>query len=159
MTTDAPPTRTALVAPGVGAGLVGTVLTGVAAVALAAAVSDGAAVAGAGVGGLMVVAFFGFGALTVGVVSALAPQASLLVALLTYTLQVALVGLVFYALTSSGATDEALAPEWIGGTVIAGTLVWTIALVVGSVRSRQPAYDLPVPAPVSPPVSEERVQR
>jgi ATP synthase protein I len=100
---------------------------------------------GALVGVVMVVGFFGFGTLTMSLVSRVAPAASLLVALLTYTLQVLLLGLVFVGLTSSGATDGALDPRWLGGTVVAATLAWTVWLVVREVRTRRPVYDVAVP--------------
>ncbi len=94
---------------------------------------------------VMVAGFFGFGTLTVSLVSRVAPAASLLVALLTYTLQVLLLGLVFVALTSSGTTQEALDPRWLGGTVVAATLAWTVWLVLREVRTRRPIYDVPLP--------------
>jgi ATP synthase protein I len=99
---------------------------------------------GALVGLLMVAGFFGMGALTMSVVARLAPGASLLVALLTYTLQVLLLGVVFVALTGSGATEERLDPRWLGGTVVAATLTWTVVLVVGEIRGRHPVYDPPL---------------
>ena len=43
----------------------------------------------------------------------MAPAASMLVALMTYTLQVALVALVFVMLTSSGAVGTTLTAGWL----------------------------------------------
>jgi ATP synthase protein I len=102
-------------------------------------------------GVVMVVAFFGFGSLTMSVVAKVAPKASLLLALLTYTLQVLVLGLVFMALTDSGATETTLDPRWLGGTVVAATLAWTTWLVVREVRTRRPVYDVPLPDGVSRP--------
>jgi ATP synthase protein I len=115
-----------------------------AALAGAGALADGApAAAGAAVGLLMVLVFFGLGAVVLDVVAGVAPALSLLVALLTYTLQVVLVGLVFVGLSRSGLLDAELDADWLGGTVIAGTLTWLCAQVVTTVRTRRPVYDLP----------------
>lgn len=119
-----------------------TLVGGVLAVT-ATVVAGQAAGFGALVGVAMVVAFFGVGALVLDVVASLAPSLSLLVALLTYTLQVVLVGLVFAGLTRSGMLDSTLEPRWLGGTVIACTLTWVAAQLVASVRTRRPLYDLP----------------
>jgi ATP synthase protein I len=91
----------------------------------------------------MVLVFFGLGAVVLDVVAGIAPALSMLVALLTYTLQVVLVGLVFVGLGRSGLLDSQLDAEWLGGTVIAGTLTWLAAQVVTTVRTRLPVYDLP----------------
>jgi ATP synthase protein I len=111
--------------------------------ALAAAVAGGDAVIGVVIGTAMVCLFFGLGALVLAVVTRLAPAASLMVALLTYTLKVLLVGLVFAALSTSGALDGPVDPRWLAGAVIACTFAWLGAQVVGSVRARELAYDLP----------------
>lgn len=117
---------------------VGAVLAGV------GALTEGTpAAAGAAVGLLMVLVFFGLGAVVLDVVAGVAPALSLLVALLTYTLQVVLVGLVFVGLSRSGLLGSELDADWLGGTVIAGTLTWLAAQVVTTVRTRRPVYDLP----------------
>jgi ATP synthase protein I len=108
-------------------------------------------VAGVAIGTAMVVGFFGLGALALDVVAALMPALSLLVALLTYTLQVVLVGLVFVALTRSGALEESVEERWLGGAVILGTLVWLTLQVLVSTRTRQPVYDLPADFPATDP--------
>lgn len=124
------------------AGLV-TLLVG-SGLAVAGALLGGTpAAAGAGAGLLMVLVFFGLGALLLDVVAGIAPSLSLLVALLTYTLQVVLVGLVFVGLSRSGLLGSDLDADWLGGTVIAGTLTWLAAQVVTTVRTRRPVYDLP----------------
>jgi ATP synthase protein I len=104
---------------------------------------------GAIVGLVVVAGFFAFGTLTMSLVSRVAPTASLLVALLTYVLQVLVLGLLFVGLTRSGATEQALDPRWLGGAVIGSTLAWTVWLVVREVRTRRPIYDLPLPDAVS----------
>jgi ATP synthase protein I len=107
------------------------------------AVTGGPAAAfGALAGTLLVVGVFAFGSVTVSAVTGLAPAASLLVALTTYTLQVVVMGLVFVALSRSGLLEETLDRRWIGGAVIAGTLAWLVAQVALVTRARIPAYDL-----------------
>jgi ATP synthase protein I len=98
--------------------------------------------AGAAVGAVLVCAVLASGAVVVGAVAAVSPKASLLVALLTYTLQVLLVGLVYVGLREGGALSGPVDARWLSAAVIACTLVWTGALVVVSTRSRQPVYDL-----------------
>ncbi len=120
-----------------------TILVG-AVLALVAALVDGAAAAaGAGVGLLIVLVFFGLGAVVLDIVAGIAPALSLLVALLTYTLQVVLVGLVFVGLSRSGLMGSTLDADWLGGTVIVGTLTWLAGQVVTTLRTRRLVYDLP----------------
>lgn len=134
--------RPGTVGPLVRLALVTTLLIG-AALALAGALTVGApAVLGAAIGTVLVCVFFGAGVFVLDVVASLAPAASLLVALLTYTLQVVLVGLVFVALSRSGLLEESVDARWLGGSVIAGTLAWLVAQVVASTRVRIPVYEL-----------------
>lgn len=115
-----------------------------AALVVAAAGSTGRpAVLGVAVGTLLVASVFAFGAVVVGVVARVSPSASLLVALLTYTLQIVAVGLVYVALSNGGALDGSVDARWLSGAVIAGTLAWMAAQIVVTVRSRQPVYELP----------------
>jgi ATP synthase protein I len=118
-----------------------TVTAGLLAVALGAATAGSAAATGALVGSLLVLLFFGFGALVVNAVASVSPTASLLVALLTYTLEVVALGAVFVALGRSGALAGAVDGGWIGVVVIALTLVWLAAQIFAALRSRQPLYD------------------
>ena len=120
-----------------------TLVVALSAVAFAALTTGPAGVRGALIGSGMVLVFFGLGALVVNAVASVSPALSLLVALLTYLLQIVLVGLVFVALTQSGALDETVHREWLGGSVIAATLAWMAAQVISATRSRQPLYDLP----------------
>jgi hypothetical protein len=91
-------------------------------------------VVGVLVGAAVVGAFFLFGALTTGFVAAHAPRASLLVALMTYTLQVLVLALLLTAVASSPELRETLDERWLGGAVLAGALAWTGALVTGATR-------------------------
>jgi hypothetical protein len=126
-----------------------TLALGAVAVPVAALMSGASGASGAAIGAGMVLVFFGFGAVTVNAVAALSPAASLLVALLTYVLQVVAVGLVFLALDASGALGSTVDAGWVAGTVIVATLCWLVAQVVAATRSRQPLYDLPEPRPGS----------
>jgi ATP synthase protein I len=119
-----------------------TFVLGAAAVIVAALVSGAPGATGAAIGSGMVLVFFGFGALTVNAVAAVSPTASLLVALLTYVLQVVAVGVVFLALDASGALGSTVDAEWVAGTVIVATLCWLVAQIVAATRSRRPIYDL-----------------
>lgn len=119
-----------------------TALVGLMAVLAAALVSDRPAVLGALVGAAMVGIVFGFGSLTVTVVARVAPAASLLVALLTYTLQVVLVALVYLRLSGSGALGSTVDARWLSGTLIGCTLAWTLSQIVLAIRAREPLYDL-----------------
>ena len=110
---------------------------------LGAAVGGSAAAYGALVGTALVVGVLAFGSFVVNVVAGLMPAAALLVALLTYTLQVVVMGLVFVALKGSGLLESTLDRRWLAGAVIAGTFGWIAAQIVLSMRARIPAYDLP----------------
>lgn len=113
--------------------------------ALVGALTDGSAAAyGALVGTVLVLVVLGFGSTVVNAVATVMPAASLMVALLTYLLQVVLMALVFAALSGSGLLDDTLDREWLAGVVIVGTFVWLTAQLVLTTRMRIPAYDLPV---------------
>jgi ATP synthase protein I len=118
-----------------------TVAAGLLAVALGASTAGSPAATGALVGSLLVLVFFGLGALVVNAVASVSPTASLLVALLTYALEVLALGAVFVALRRSGALAGAVDGRWVGIVVIVATLVWLVAQTFAAVRSRQPIYD------------------
>ena len=90
---------------------------------------------GALAGAAIVAGFFLFGTLSTSLAAAYAPGTALMVALLTYTSQVVLLGLVLVGVERSGATPDSLDVRWLAGTVIAGTLCWTTALVVDTLRA------------------------
>ncbi len=140
----------------VGAGLV---------VAVGAAVALGGALLGLGVAGRpqalgavlgagLMTAFYLFGTVTVSLVAAYAPRASLLVALLTYVLQVGALALVLaqvQAATSTGSAEPTPDVAWTGGAVVVATVAWLLLLVVRALRST------PGPGSASAQVSEEGV--
>ncbi len=117
-------------------------LVGAAAILVGALVSGTSAAYGALAGTLLVVAVFGFGSFTVNAVAGLLPAASLLVALLTYTLQVVAMALAFAVLQRSGLLDDALDRRWLAGAVIVGTFGWLLAQIVLAARTRIPVYEL-----------------
>ncbi len=115
-------------------------------------VAVGAAVAGAGVllalgvagrpqavgalfGAGLVTGFYLFGSLTVSLVAAYAPRASLLVALLTYTLQVGALALVLVRVQRSGTLGVSIDAQWVGGSVVVATVAWLVVLLVRAVRT------------------------
>lgn len=128
-----------------------TLVLGLGAVVAGLVVAGPPAAAGAAVGFGMVLVFFGTGAAVVNAVATISPLASLMVAVLTYTLEVVLVALVFTALDGSGALDGAVDRTWAGVAVIAGTLGWSVSHIISATRSRLPLYDLPERPAEAPP--------
>lgn len=120
----------------------GSLVAGLALAGIGALVAGSSAAYGALVGTALVVLVFAGGSFAVNEVARIMPAASLLVALLTYTLQVVAMALVFAALSRSGALDEALDRAWLGGAVIAGTAGWILLQVVLATRVRIPVYEL-----------------
>lgn len=124
---------------------------------LAGALRDGAPAAyGALVGAVLVLAVLGTGSLVVGYVARTMPAASLMVAMLTYTLQVVLLLVFFMAMTRSGALDDGVDRDWLGGAIIVGALVWTFVQIVLSTTARIPAYDVPAAPSVRDPEAGAR---
>lgn len=120
-----------------------TAVVGLVAVGAGLLLSGPPAAAGAAVGFGMVLVFFGTGAVVVNAVATVSPVASLMVAMLTYLLEVVLVALVFTALDGSGALDGAVDRTWAGVAVIVATLGWLVSHIISATRSRLPLYDLP----------------
>lgn len=106
-------------------------------------VQGAAAGLGALVGAGLVVAVCGGGALLVNAVAGAMPSASLMVALLSYALQVMVLLAAFVALERSGLLDGSLDRTWVGTTAIGATLAWLVAHVLLTFRTRIPTYDLP----------------
>ena len=115
---------------GVGRALLVTLLLAVAGSGLALLTAGEAQLLGALAGTGMVAGFFVFGMVNTAVAAAYAPRVALPVALLTYTLQVVALGLVLVAVSRSSLTPDRLDVRWLAGTVIAGALGWTVALVL-----------------------------
>lgn len=154
MTTAPPSPKVA----GLRAGILLTALVGAVAATIAALTGGAAEVTGALVGTVLVGGFFVLGALGTSLAAAYAPATSLLVALLTYTLQVVLLGLVYLGLSRSGVLGDSVDGGWLGAVVIAGTLCWMGTLVLAATRARIPVYELGGPA-ASGPAEEQSVEQ
>ena len=139
-------TRRSSLVPGVrvvvGAALT-TVLAGAALVAVAALVHGAEAAAAAAVGAGLVVLVVSFGTLSLHLVASAMPTASLLVALVTYVTQLAIVLLVFLAITRGGLFPGDQARGWLAASMVLATVVWTAAHLTLTARQRTPYFDLP----------------
>jgi ATP synthase protein I len=120
----------------------------------AAALVDRQAAYGAAVGAGVVLAVLGGGSAAVSVVARILPGASLLFALLTYTLQVVVLLTVFAGLDDAGLLDGSIDRRWLSGTVITGTLIWILVQILVATRARIPAYDVASTPPSPEPASE-----
>ena len=140
MTTESKPGPRTGVSP-----LLGAVASGAVAVlvlVVVAALTDGRpAVVGAGVGGVLTLAVFALGIAVVGFVARLMPSASMLVALMTYALQLLVLALVVAALERADVGAETLSRGWFAAGVIAVTLLWLVGQLVAATRQRIPAYE------------------
>lgn len=113
----------------------------VVALALVAAVVDGSpAVTGAIVGGGLTLAVFLLGIAVVDAAAKALPAASLMVALLTYAVQLLVLAAVAAALEGSGLAGDELSRGWFAAGVIAVTLLWMVGQVVAAARQRIPAF-------------------
>ncbi len=163
MTTAQPPTGSGS-SPGTAGRVVRRAVLGTLALAallagLGGVLSGSAAVSGVAVGAALVCGFFGLGVLVLLWVTRVSPAATLLVGLMTYTLQVVGLAVAFAVLRSSGLLGSEIDPRWLGGTVVGGTVVWLAIQVTLSLRARQVYYDLPSPegsAEASGPGSQDR---
>lgn len=133
------PTRTPRVLAGAAAGLVAAVAF---ATLVAALTAGRPAALGVALGGSVALAFFLFGSGTVMVATRIAPQASLLVALMTFTLQVVLVAAVFATLGSSGAVGSTISAPALAIGVLVAAGAWIVGQLVAHARIRVPVYDL-----------------
>lgn len=133
---DARPGATVLVGAAVGGLIAVVALAGV------GYVIDGRpAGLGAFVGGLVALAIFTFGTVTVHVVSGVLPAVSLLMALLTYALQLVLLLVALTALDRAGLVGETLARGWLAAGIIAATFAWMAAQVWRATHLRLPAFE------------------
>lgn len=147
MTTEPATTRPSGVRPygvvALGVGVLAGVAAGAVVVVLGGLLEGGPGVLGAlvGVGVTLLVLATGF--VVVDLVAGATPSLSLLVAMLTYTLQIVVLGVLLVALRRADDLARTLEPAWFAGGVIAVALAWTACLVVHATRARVPVYDLP----------------
>ena len=125
--------------------LLGAVVAGAVAVlvlVVSASLTDGRpAVVGAASGGLLTLVVFALGIAVVGAVARVVPAASMLVALLTYALQLLVLALCITSIDRAGVSGETLARGWFAAGVIAVTLLWMAGQLVAATHQRIPAYD------------------
>ncbi|WP_344303584.1 hypothetical protein [Nocardioides bigeumensis] len=119
---------------------------------LAALLADGDAAVAALVGGLVTSVVIFTGTAMVNLVAGLVPSLSLLVALMTYTLQLVVMVAVFLALSRSSLGADATSRGWLGAAVITAAVTWLVGHLVTATRARIPIYDLPAQPPAQPPV-------
>lgn len=134
-----------------GSPLLGASVAGAAAVVVlvvAGAVLDGSpGGVGALVGGGLTLAVFVLGISLVTVAARVLPAASLLVALLTYTLQLLVLALAVVFLNRAGLAGDELSRGWFAAGVIAVTVLWLLGQVLAATRQRIPAFEEPVAVP------------
>lgn len=135
---DTRPGVTVLLGAAIAAAVVVVVLAAV------AAITGGAdAAVAAGVGGGIALAIFFFGTAALHLVAGVMPTMSLLFAMLTYTLQVALMTLLMVGINQSGVFATSLTRGWLAAGVILTTITWMGAQIWQATHLRLPAYDVP----------------
>lgn len=115
-------------------------------IGLAAVLGGADATRGAALGGFLAVGVFAFGAFTVDAVSKLMPAASLMFAMLTYTLQVVVMLMAFVVLTRSGLLDDQIDRNWLAAAIIVGAMVWMVVQVRLATTARIPAFEPAAPS-------------
>lgn len=126
-----------------------TVVTvGLLAVAAAVAAGD-RALAGALTGGLAVLGVLLFGVLTMALVVRWVPEASLLVAMLTYVAQVAVLFALYVRYTRDDAMQDALSAKWLAASIAAATVAWVAGQLLGAWRARHDVTGVHDLTPVS----------
>ncbi len=112
--------------------------------ALIGAVVEGSSAAyGALLGTLLTIVVFGLGAAAVNLVAGILPTMSLIVAMMTYLLQLVVIWLVLSVLETTDLLDSTLSRAWLGGAVIIGALAWMAAQIGLHITRRVPVFDLP----------------
>ncbi len=102
--------------------------------ALGGVVHGAAAARGVLVGTALILVLFSVGMAVVRAVTGHSPELSLLVALLTYLLQLLLLVAALVALERSGLLVSTVDRAWTGAAVIVGAIVWSAALVRADLR-------------------------
>ena len=125
----------------------GSLVASVVVVVLGALLDDSAAVAGAAAGAFATVAVMAFGAYVVHLVAKVMPSASLLLALMTYALQIVVLTAFLAVVTGSGALGDTLSGGWLVAGVVVAVLAWTVSQIWFSTRARVLLYDLPGETP------------
>ena len=128
-------------------------------IGVAAIVADGDAAVAAALGSVVTLVVMGFGSYVVHVASRAVPGLSLLVALMTYALQLALMIAFFLVLSRSAESSESVRSPWLVAGVVVAVLGWTTTQIRLAGKMRTLAYDLPAEAAeVGPSRDEEAGQ-
>jgi ATP synthase protein I len=98
---------------------------------------------------VLTLAVLTLGVAAVGFVARLLPGASLLVALMTYVLQLLVLALVVAAIDRADVAADSLSRGWFAAAVIAVTLTWVVGQLVTATRERIPVYDTAPSSPVT----------
>ncbi len=109
---------------------------------VAARVAGGPQGLAVGVGGAVVAIFFGTGLAIMSAALKFHPRAALVLALMTYVLQLALVTLVFVAMDRGGLLGDVVDATWLTVSVAGATVLVTAGLMWWAARVRVPIYDL-----------------
>lgn len=98
--------------------------------------------AGAAAGAFSVALVMGFGTYVVHVVAQAVPGLSLMMALMTYVLQIVMIGAFFLLLVRAGALGDSVDGPWLVAGVVVASLTWSAVQIWLSSRARIPMYDL-----------------
>lgn len=112
-------------------------------VGIAALVADSRAAGTVLLVGVVTTLVLAFGSWTVHVVSAAMPSASLLVALLTYGLQIAAMTAFMASISASPEWENDIRPVWCVVAVVVLVLVWMTLQAWLTTKARVLTYDLP----------------
>lgn len=110
---------------------------------IAGLVADLTAFRSVAVSTLLVVVVIGFGVFVLNTVASIMPSATVLVALVTYAVQLVVLAAVVLGFARNGMMDGTFDRRWFGGGVAVATLAWMVAQIVAAMRARIPVYDLP----------------
>lgn len=143
MTTESKQEHRRGASPLLGSATAGLVVLGVLALAGGLLAQQGG-FTGALAGGSLALAVLVVSTAVVNTVAGVMPGASLLIALLTFVLQVLLLALVAVAIHDAGLPGEEFARGWFAAALTAVTLTWITVHTWLYTRLRISAYDLPV---------------
>lgn len=119
-----------------------TAVVGVVVVVLGALAAGADAATGAAVGAVTVLAVLAFGCVTLAVVARVLPAATLLVALVTYLAQAAVMLLLYVRISEVSTFADGPGRTWLALGLVAATLAWMTAQLLLTVKARTPYYDL-----------------
>jgi ATP synthase protein I len=119
-----------------------TAAVSVAVLLVALLVSGPDGLLGAAVGAATVLVVLSFGCATLAVVARVLPSATLLVALVTYLAQAAVLLLVFVRISEVDVFSDGPGRTWLALGLVAATLAWMTAQLLLTLRARMPYYDL-----------------